>query len=158
MASHLAEFHLYTLCSNNLYTFPQPRLYMYTHLQGRKNLWDDHWQNALMQFMRGYSSFRFRIQFPSLIVLLLIQSLPCAQCRPDITDFMVWDLSLSVIQGSFSKPVRAKRTDSHFPQTRRMTLSALKLSEEREMFFRASLYKQVQLWKSIKYFQLLFPS
>lgn len=46
-------------------------------------------KNALMQFMRGYSVFRFSIQFPSLIALLLIQSLPCAQCRPDTTDLMV---------------------------------------------------------------------
>lgn len=79
-----------------------------------------------MQFMRGYSSFRFRIQFPSLIVLLLIKSLPCAQCGPDITDFMVWDLSLNVIQGSFSKPVQGEVHRLTFPSNKENDTVGLK--------------------------------
>lgn len=81
-----------------------------------KNTWDEQRKNALMQFMRGYSVFRFSIQFPSLIALLLIQSLPYAQWGPDTTDLRVWELSVKVIQESFSKAVRV--TASHFLQTR----------------------------------------
>lgn len=72
-----------------------------------------------MQFMRGYSALRFGIQFPSLIALLLIRSLPYARSGPDTTDLRVWELSVKVIQESFLKLVREKRIASHFPQTRR---------------------------------------
>lgn len=87
----------------------------------KKNTWDEQRKNALMQFMRGYSALRFSIQFPSLIALLLIRSLPYARCGPDTTDLRVWELSVKVIQESFLKLVRGKRIASHFPQTRRAT-------------------------------------
>lgn len=75
--------------------------------------------------------FTFSFQLPSVIALILIQSLPCAQKGPDTTDFRVWELSVKVIQESFSKPVRVKEAASHFAQTQDVRMD-LKASERRE--------------------------
>lgn len=128
VASHLPAFYFW--CSKKRCTSQQTLHFLsavrlYSYLPGReRNTWDEQWKkkkNALMQFMSWYSAFTFSIQFPSLIALLLIQSLPYARCGPDTTDPEVWELSVKVIQESSSEPVRVKSTASHFPQTSRTT-------------------------------------
>lgn len=86
-------------------------------------------KNFMVQFMRGYSVFRLSIQFPSLMALESLLSLPYTQCGPDTTDLRVWELSVMVIQDSLLNPVRVKCTASHFTQRRKMTEWALKQSE-----------------------------
>ena len=122
VASHLAVFYFWSCKKVHVPTnFTLSLSCAHVCQGGEKNTWDEQRKNALMPFMRGYSAFRFSIQFPSLIALLLIQSLPYARCGPDTTDLRVWELSVKVIQESFSKPVRVKCTASHFPQTSRTT-------------------------------------
>lgn len=81
--------------------------------------WDQKRQNTLMTRLkepRCYSPFRFSLRFPSLITLLLIESLPCSWCWPDTTTLLVWELSITVKQESISKAVRLKCAASYFIQ------------------------------------------
>lgn len=96
---------------NKCYTSFQLRLH--SRCQGEKHLrWEaEKCSHAVHE--RGFS-----IQFPSLIALLLIQSVPCARCGPDTTYLRVWELSVNVIQESLLKPVRVKCTASHFPSNK----------------------------------------
>lgn len=57
------------------------------------------------------------IQFPSLIALILIQSLLCAWSSPDKRDHMIQELSIKLIQDSGFKPVRVRWTDPLPSQT-----------------------------------------
>lgn len=98
-----------------------------------KNILDEQRKNALMQFMRGYSAFRFSIQFPSLIALVLIQSLPCAWCGPDTTDLRVCELPVKVIQESFSKGCQGEVYSFTFPSNKEEDRAGLKAAcEERK--------------------------
>ena len=110
VASHLPDFYFWSSKKKKVHVPTTP----YTLSAAVcSTTWDEPWKKCSYVVHKGVLMFRCCVQFPSVIALILIGSLPTALRGPDTTDLRVWELSVMVIRESFSQAVRS--TASHFP-------------------------------------------